>query len=108
MAGRARVRYREEPGAETTIKRLARPQVIDIADELVKAIVENVPVQSGTSRRMFRQGLRRAPLSAPTFGARVQGFPPNWHWFEYGTRWNPAYAPIRRAVERLGMRYVRS
>jgi hypothetical protein len=101
-----RVRYRQEPGAEDTIRRLSGPQVLDAAEAIANGIPEAVPVQSGTSRRLFRQGLRAD--GDPDGSARVSGLPPNWHWFEYGTRWNPPYAPIRRTVERLGMRFVPS
>jgi hypothetical protein len=103
-----KVRYRQVPDAEGVIAKLCRPQLLDVGDELVKRIPANVPVQSGTSRRLFREGLRRLPLSAPSFGARVTGFPPHWHWFEFGTRWNPPYAPIRRAIEQLGARYEKA
>ena len=91
MAG---VRYRQEPDAVQVVKRLAGPHVKDAAETLVAAIPEKVPVQSGTSRRLFRQGLR-ADADPSKGDARVSGFPPHWHWFEFGTRWNPPYAPIR-------------
>ncbi|HEY7621684.1 MAG TPA: hypothetical protein VH834_18030 [Solirubrobacteraceae bacterium] len=100
----SRVHYRQEPDAVQTVKRLAGPQVLDSAEAIAKTIPEKVPVQSGTSRRMFRQGLRAE--AAPDGSARVSGLPRNWHWFEFGTRWNPPYAPIRRAVEALGMKWV--
>ena len=104
----AKVRYRQEPDADVTIRRLARPQVLDIGREIAERIPDNVPVQSGTSRRLFRSGLRAAPLAHPDYGARVSGLPPHWHWFEYGTRFNPPYAPIRRSIEQLGARYEKS
>ena len=101
-----RARYRQAPGAEQTIRNLCGDQVLDLAETIAERIPDAVPVQSGTSRRSFRRGLRadREPKGA----ARVVGFPPNWHWFEFGTRWNPPYAPIRRTIERLGMRYVKA
>jgi hypothetical protein len=102
----ATVRYRQEPDAVQTVKRLAGPQVKDAADAIVQTIPEKVPLQSGTSRRMFRQGLRA--FAEPDGGATISGLPRNWHWFEYGTRWNPPYMPIRRAVESLGMKWVGS
>jgi hypothetical protein len=98
-----KVRYREEPGAEKTIRKLAGPQVLDSAEAIARRIPENVPQQSGTSRRLFRQGLRAEAESDGS--AVVRGFPPHWHWFEYGTRWNPPYAPVRRTVQQLGMRF---
>lgn len=104
MAAAAKVRYRQAPDAEKTVRRLAGPQVLDSAEAIAQRIPERVPVQSGTSRRLFRRGLR-ADAGADG-SAQVTGFPPHWHWFEYGTRWNPPYAPIRSAVGSLGMRYL--
>jgi hypothetical protein len=101
-----RVRYRQALNAEDVIRRESGPQVLDAAQAIASGIPEAVPVQSGTSRRLFRQGLRAD--GDPDGSASVSGFPPNWHWFEYGTRWNPPYAPIRRTVERLGMKWVKS
>ena len=100
----SKVRYRQQPDAAKTVARLAGPQVLATAQAIAKRIPEAVPVQSGTSRRLFRQGLRA--MKEPDGAATVTGFPRHWHWFEYGTRWNPPYAPIRRTVQRLGMRYV--
>jgi hypothetical protein len=100
------VRYRQSPTAEQTYRRLCGPQVLDAAEAIARGIPEAVPVQSGTRRRLFRQGLRAD--AKPDGSARVSGLPPHWHWFEYGTRWNPPYSPIRRTVERLGMKWVAS
>ncbi|HKE79058.1 MAG TPA: hypothetical protein VKB54_07105 [Solirubrobacteraceae bacterium] len=106
MAARTKTRYRQAPDAEQQIARISAPQVLDTAQAIANAIPEAVPVQSGTSRRLFRQGLRAD--RAENGKARVSGLPPHWHWFEHGTRWNPPYTPIRSTVERFGMRYVPS
>jgi hypothetical protein len=91
------------PDAEQTIAELAGPQVRVAGAALVEAIVQQVPVQSGTSQRLFRSGLRAEPQEDGSVA--VTGFPPHWHWFEYGTRWNPAYRPIENAAKALGFNY---
>ena len=100
-----KVRYRQEPDADKAIRRAARRAGAghggrdrrgDPRRGAGAVGHEPTPVPAGL-------GAPRAPEGA----ARVTGFPPHWHWFEYGTRWNPPYAPIRRTVERLGLRYQR-
>ena len=92
------------PDAEQTVSELASDQVIVSAEALVQAIADHVPVQSGTSQRLFRQGLK-AELQEDG-SAVVTGLPPHWHWFEYGTQFNPAYRPIENAARALGLTYA--
>ena len=91
------------PDAEQTIAELCGPQVQVAGAALVEAIVQHVPVQSGTSQRLFRQGLH---VEAQEDGSvAVTGFPPHWHWFEFGTVNNPPYRPIENAARALGFTY---
>jgi hypothetical protein len=91
------------PDAEQTIKELAGPQVLIAAQALTQAIPDQVPVQSGSAQAMYRNSLRTEVQEDGS--AAVTGFPPIWHWLEYGTRFNAAYRPIENAARSLGFTY---
>jgi hypothetical protein len=93
------------PDAETTIEQIAAPALADAAEAIALAIPGQVPVESGTMQRSYDPTVAPATNEGERPQARVFPNSPFWHWLEFGTRWNPPYRPIQRAVEGLGLRY---
>lgn len=94
------VRFRAAAGAVSTTKRVAKPGLVPAATAIKTAIPMNVPVVRGVVKRTYDPTLDEQPDSV-----RVHVGSPFWHWLEYGTRFNPAYRPVERAVRSTGLRY---
>lgn len=46
-------------------------------------------------------------ISGPSdIGAYIGSNSSFYHWWEWGTRYSPAYAPLRTGVEAAGLRFV--
>jgi hypothetical protein len=78
------------------------------AREIARAVPEHIPVHHGVAKRLTRVTVE--PRAQGTGGhprSVVEVKSPFWHFLEFGTRFNPPYRPIQRAVESLHMRLVR-
>jgi hypothetical protein len=104
----AKVQYREAPNAEQVVERLAAPALTVAARELAERIPEHVPVHQGVARRTYKTRGTRVELEGAHPQAQVLIRSPFWHFLEYGTRFNPPYRPVQRAVEAAGLRYTAS
>jgi hypothetical protein len=82
------------------IMELARPQAKETADALAAAIPDQVPVNDGVAKASYKPQVQETDE-----GYAVAPGSPFWHWLEYGTAFNPAYRPIQRAAESLGLEY---
>lgn len=92
--------FREHFGATQTVQRIAQPGLRPAARAIARAIPQYVPVHHGVMRRTYRPTVVDTDDSV-----RVHTGSPFWHWLEYGTRFNPAYRPVERAVRSLGLRF---
>jgi hypothetical protein len=88
--------------APDTVAKLAAPAVYRAAGEIAHTVPAHVPVNQGVVVRLYR---RLRADKQDDGSSRVVGFPPLWHWLEFGTRWNMPYRPIENAVRALGLKF---
>ena len=72
------------------------------AASVAKTAAEIVPKNTGDASRSYHY--RRARRTATGLVATAYTSDPFGHLVEWGSVHNPAYAPLRRAAERLGFR----
>jgi hypothetical protein len=96
----SRSRYVENPGwAKRCVSERQGEQVLEQrAQHLVSAIVAAEPVRTGAQQR-FAAATTHAEGKTVTLGD------PLWHIIERGSIHNPPYAPIRKAVAEMQMRF---
>lgn len=78
-----------------------------VADEFSGRAVSYQPVRTGWEQAYFERGLgveadtgeEGTPVEYVTTQSSI------WHLIEYGSRNNPAYAPLRRAADSLGLKW---
>lgn len=90
------------PEAEQVVGQQAHPDLLRTAEAIAAAIPEQVPVDTGVAKASYELVVEDLGPDVPV---RVHVGSPFWHWLEYGTRFNPAYRPVQRGVESLGVRY---
>jgi hypothetical protein len=98
-------KYKPVPNADRVLEKVAAPQLSITARAIARAIPDKVPVHTGAAKRSYRVGVLPQTQVAGHPVVQVAVVSYLWHWLEYGTRWNPPYRPIQRAVEGLGLRY---
>lgn len=90
------------------VKLIHEPQALAVlavtAAVVKRAIDESIPVVTGSYKRHFDLGLDVRPQPADA-AARIVIGEPRWHIIEKGSVHNPPYAPIRRGVEKAGLRW---
>lgn len=93
-------------------KALKQPQarlvVKEVADAVLASVIEEIPVVTGAYQESFESSakVRRSQAADFTAAAKISIGESRWAIIEYGSKNNPAYAPIRRGVERLGLVFV--
>ena len=103
----ARVEYREAFNAVRVVEREAAPQLPITARAVAQAVPEFIPVHHGVAKRLTKTGVQyEREIGGGHPSAQVLVKSPFWHFLEFGTRFNPPYRPIERAVRSLDLRYV--
>jgi hypothetical protein len=104
-----RITFRRSRNAVQVVEHAASPQLTVAAHAVAHAVPEHVPVHHGGAKRTYRTWVEGGEGGLLAFGrhpsSRVAVRSPFWHFLEYGTRFNPPYRPIERAVESLGLEY---
>lgn len=102
----ARVTYIESPAAALVVERAAQPQLPVAARAIAQGVPQEIPVHHGEAKRLTRVTMDPKAKDGIHPKSVVEVHSPFWHFLEYGTRFNPPYRPIQKAVERLSLRYV--
>lgn len=97
---RGSVRFVRSRSAVDSVKRAALPAVERAAEAIADAMPANVPVVHGGAIATYRPSVVGAGDSA-----RVYPGSPLWHLLEYGTAFSPAYRPVERTVQGLGVKW---
>ena len=99
--------YREAFDAVRVVERAAAPQLPITARAIATAVPEFIPVHQGVAKRLTKTGVEyEREIGGGHPSAQVLVKSPFWHFLEFGTRFNPPYRPIQRAVRSLDLRYV--
>jgi hypothetical protein len=101
------VAYREAFNAARVVEREASPQLPITARAVAQAIPQMIPVHHGVAKRLTKIDVEfERDVGGGRPSAHVLVRSPFWHFLEYGTRFNPPYRPIQRAVESLRLRFI--
>jgi len=95
-----------EPNPNALQELLASPQaqafVKEAAEAAAEAIKAAMPVTTGYN--VGNVGVSDGGEGGKA-GATITTGSSEWHWVEYGTAYNPAYAPFRTGVESVGIKF---
>lgn len=91
-------RFVEHPGFERELQ--AAPEFTAFMDHATEATADEVRAIAESSRHTGYY-LRRIRV----VGRRIRVLDVFWHLIEYGSRNNPAYAPLRRGIRAAGLRF---
>lgn len=77
----------------------------DVTRRGAQSVRQSSPRRTGAFARSIVTGV---VLEPDGWHARIGSDDPFWHLVEFGSANNPTYAPLRRGVERAGIRNVRT
>lgn len=100
-----RIDFRRSPSAVRIVEQAASPQLTVAAHAIARTVPEKVPVHHGAAKRSYRVHVEAEHELGGHPSVEVAVRSPFWHFLEYGTRFNPPYRPIERAVESLGLEF---
>jgi hypothetical protein len=100
-----RINFRRSPAAVRIVEQAASPQLRVAGHAIARTVPEKVPVHEGVAKRTYRCSVEGELELGGHPRVEVAVRSPFWHFLEYGTRFNPPYRPIERAVESLGLEF---
>jgi hypothetical protein len=105
MAAGVSVRYRPNPAGLAQVPFMAgmRAHTGTVAGKYAAAVTAAWPRNTGAGAR----SVHAAETGSDRDGAYTQVATSSWRWHfvEFGTIWNPPYAPFRRAASSMGLRW---
>ncbi len=102
-------KYIENPAWVGQLMRTEKPKLVlyAFAEAYVKTASRNVPVHTGATQEDFDSNkiLKKSSHGFPLMEVNFRGndYPHIWHIIEYGSVNNPAYAPLRKGAEGVGL-----